>query len=222
MTEKNTKDALLHRIANHLILNASFLNNLGLYHGKMGVVLFFAHYARYTNNSLYESFAEEILKEIYEEVNDCLPIYMSNGLCGIGWGLEYLKYWKFVGNDLNKVLMEVDYKVMQYDPLRVSDFSFETGLDGIVCYVLTRLLSLSNRKTPFDKEYLKTLQDSCERALRQSSFDKNKIAHIAKMINYANNQDLLHPCESTGWAPDVLIISRCSLSWKDTFNILVQ
>ena len=31
---------LLQRIANRLILNVSCLNNLGLYHGKMGAVLF--------------------------------------------------------------------------------------------------------------------------------------------------------------------------------------
>ncbi|MDR2773648.1 MAG: hypothetical protein LBC19_02690 [Tannerella sp.] len=54
---KNTDEKeILPRIANHLMINASFLSDLGLYHGKMGIVLFFAHYSRYTgllNDFLY-------------------------------------------------------------------------------------------------------------------------------------------------------------------------
>ena len=38
----------------------------GLYNGKMGMVIFFFHYARYTGNSLYQDFAEEFLNEILE------------------------------------------------------------------------------------------------------------------------------------------------------------
>lgn len=41
-------EALLKRIANHQMLCGSFCQNLGLLHGKMGLVLFFFHYARYT------------------------------------------------------------------------------------------------------------------------------------------------------------------------------
>ena len=65
-----TKDSeLLKRIANHLIINSSFLDNLGLFHGKMGIVIFFYHYSRYTHNPLYEEFAGELLDEIFEEIH---------------------------------------------------------------------------------------------------------------------------------------------------------
>lgn len=36
----NDKDLLLRRIANHLTINASFLDNCGLFYGKMGIALF--------------------------------------------------------------------------------------------------------------------------------------------------------------------------------------
>ena len=39
---KEEDKILLQQIANHLIVNSSFLDDLGLYHGKMGLVLFFA------------------------------------------------------------------------------------------------------------------------------------------------------------------------------------
>ena len=46
-------DVLLEKIANHYLFYGSFYSDLGLYNGKMGMVIFFFHYARYTGNSLY-------------------------------------------------------------------------------------------------------------------------------------------------------------------------
>ncbi|MDR1224275.1 MAG: hypothetical protein LBL07_15550 [Tannerella sp.] len=53
MKRKNTaKKELLVRIASHLIINASFLSDLGLYRGKIGVVLFFYKLGRYTGKNI--------------------------------------------------------------------------------------------------------------------------------------------------------------------------
>ena len=73
----------------YLTINSSFLRDLGLFHGRMGIVLFFAHYARISNSKHYEDFAGHLLDEIYEEINLDLPVNLENGLCGIGWGIEY-------------------------------------------------------------------------------------------------------------------------------------
>lgn len=73
-------------IANHLLLHTSFMTNLGLFYGKMGSALFFVHYAKYTNNSIYDDFVGEILDEIYEDIHTEMPVYFSNGLSGIAWG----------------------------------------------------------------------------------------------------------------------------------------
>jgi hypothetical protein len=70
----HTHDELVLRIARHLIMHASFLTDLGLYHGKMGIVLFFAHYARYTGESLYDEFAGKLMDEIQEEIHADIPI----------------------------------------------------------------------------------------------------------------------------------------------------
>lgn len=55
------REILLQRIVNHLIINNSFSDNLGLFQGKMGIVIFF-YYSRYANNLLYEEFAGELLE----------------------------------------------------------------------------------------------------------------------------------------------------------------
>ena len=43
----------IQRIANILLMKGGFLDNPGLYTGEMGLVLFFARYARYTQNNLF-------------------------------------------------------------------------------------------------------------------------------------------------------------------------
>lgn len=154
---------LLQRLCNDLILRSSYLESLGLQVGKMGAVLFFFHYARYTGNVLYENYAEELLDEVYNDVNKGISYGFANGLCGIGWAVEYLVKQEFIEGDTDDALEEIDRQVMVYNPTRISDYSFANGLDGIVCYVLSRLLSPRAPKAPlpFDERYRKELYLAC-------------------------------------------------------------
>jgi hypothetical protein len=81
----NNEQSLLPRIVRHLMLHAGFISDIGLYHGKMGLVLFFAHCGRFTANTVYEDFAGELLEDIYENICADTPTDFENGLCGIGW-----------------------------------------------------------------------------------------------------------------------------------------
>ena len=105
---KQRIDSHLQRIANVLLLNASFIDNLGLLNGKMGIAIFFYHYARYTDNKVYSNYAGELIDEIYEEINKNTPIDFANGLTGIGWGIEYLVKNGFVEADTDVALSEMD------------------------------------------------------------------------------------------------------------------
>lgn len=147
---------LLSRIANHLIMNASQINDLGLYHGKMGIVLFFAHYARYTGKSIYERIAADILDDLYEKINTGLLINFEAGLCGICWGIEYLLQNEFMKGDSDDILGDIDQIIMERDLRRIQDESIETGLAGISCYIYLRLNSpiRTKKEKPFDEVYL--------------------------------------------------------------------
>jgi hypothetical protein len=152
----NNEQSLFLRIVRHLMLHAGFISDVGLYHGKMGIVLFFAHCGRFTGNTLYEDFAGELLEDIYEDIHTGTPADFENGLCGIGWGIEYLLQNGFMEGDSDEVLSETDKKIMERDIRRISDTSFRTGLAGISCYIQKRLASpcRSSRKKPFDGRYL--------------------------------------------------------------------
>jgi hypothetical protein len=150
---------MLNRIKRHLIINTSFLSDLGLFHGKMGIALFFAHYYKYTNNNLYNNFIYELMEEVYTEINNELPIGLESGLSGIGWGLAYLLQNKFVEGNPDEILYEIDKKIMEKDVRRMTDKSLRTGLNGIFCYVYKRLYMLSGSSNiPFDATYLDDLE----------------------------------------------------------------
>lgn len=156
MKTQEEKHILLERIANHLVINSSFLDNLGLFHGKMGIAIFFYHYSRYTNNPIYEDFAGELLDEIYEDIHRGISFDFENGLCGIGWGIEYLLQNKYIEGDSDEILEDIDRKIMEYDPRRITDTTFRSGFAGLSCYIRTRLNSLCRNPNtlPFDALYL--------------------------------------------------------------------
>jgi hypothetical protein len=138
------------------MVRTAFFHITGLYHGKMGIVLFFAHYARYTGNMIYDDFAGELLDDILEELSEDLPINFEFGLCGIGWAVEYLIQNRFMEGNSNEILFEIDKKVMERNLLRVMDKSVQTGLAGISYYIDKRLHSshYNQSKLPFDAKYL--------------------------------------------------------------------
>ena len=169
----------LQRIANVLLLNASFIDNPGLLNGKMGIAIFFYNYSRYSKNKIYEDYAGELVDEIYEEINTSTPVNFENGLTGIGWGIEYLVKNGFVQADTDEALEEVDnivYRNSLYRP-----FLLESGKDlfGYGLYFLARLTGKgyddNNIKTLFKKQHLIYLTDDCERILINKRFLDFKI-----------------------------------------------
>lgn len=125
---------------NTLLLNASFIDNIGLMHGKMGISIFFFHLARKTQNQIYEDYAGELIDEIYEEIDANTPVDFENGLAGIGWGIEYLVQNKFIEANTDEVLEDFDnriFKELIYNtPIEIDLLN---GIIGIGAYFLKRI-----------------------------------------------------------------------------------
>lgn len=167
----NSKIVKVEQTLAYLTINSSYLSDLGLFHGKMGIVLFFFELARASQNVAYEGLASNLLDEIYDEIHYDLPINLENGLCGIGWGMEYLVQHGFMEGDTDEILADIDQKVMEINPLRMKDFSLRRGLGSIAFYVLARLNVIRQSNTlPFDDTYLEALQ----KAVSQIDYSKEK------------------------------------------------
>ena len=166
---KDAIDKRLHRIANVLLLNASFIDNLGLLNGKMGIAIFFYRYGRYSENKIFTDYAGELIDEIYEEISTTTTVDFANGLTGIGWGIGYLVENMFVDADTDKALADIDnaiYRNMLNSPLLLDNGN---DLFGYGLYCISRLREHENDdddlNTLIKKEHLIYLTDECERLL---------------------------------------------------------
>lgn len=101
------------RIINALMNRAYSIDDIGLLHGKMGIVLYFFHLGRAKDNNVFTVFAEELLDNVIEPFHESLPIDFKKGITGIAWAVEYLIRNGFIDADADDMLREVDERVFE-------------------------------------------------------------------------------------------------------------
>lgn len=168
------KTSRLEQIAQYLSIWYPFTTNISLLNGKMGGVIFLYHYSKYSNKSQYRHIAENLIEDIYKQINIDMPINFSYGLCGIGWAFEYLIQNKFIEADSDDILEDIDAKVMEYNVSKIKDLDFNTGISGIAYYIITRIEShkRTGHTLPFDSVYLENLLEVLN---ENTEICKNKI-----------------------------------------------
>lgn len=157
-----TQFELNKRILHKLLIKSYNMSNLGLLSGKMGIAIFFLHYSQNTKQSVFEDYALDIIQKIYNQINQYTPLDMDSGFIGIGWGIEYLLQNKMVEAEELDICKFINIKIMETDPQRITDFSLDKGLEGLIHYVLIHYHGLTNKKTSFsfDDKYLKDLYNA--------------------------------------------------------------
>lgn len=101
----------LQRISNILLINGGYLANPGLYSGEMGLVLFFYHYARLTQNEIYAEYGSGLLQKIQNKIHPNTPVNYKQGLSGIGSAIEYLTQNGFLNINTDVALEEFDKRI---------------------------------------------------------------------------------------------------------------
>ena len=130
----------LKKITETIMRRADTGDELGLLYGKMGLVVYFFHYARFTGNQTYEDFAMALMDSLQEQLYKCSTIDYGYGLAGIGTGIEYLVQNGFVEADTNEALEDFDVKIADMTALSDrTDGSLLTGISGIGRYFLFRI-----------------------------------------------------------------------------------
>ena len=129
-----------------LLQNAEAISDVGLFHGKMGISIFFYHLSRNTGKSKYKDYADKLIDEIGLGVtnNSKVSLDFEFGLAGIGCGIEYLIQNEFLEGEANDVLIDLDAS------LRRTIFGFprhlgiSNGLLGLGVYLLFRTQERDN------------------------------------------------------------------------------
>jgi hypothetical protein len=101
----------LDRIAKLLFLNANYNPNIGLLNGKLGIAIFFYHYALFTRKKIHKKYADELIREIFLERHKHTSLDYENGLAGIGTGLNYLLNKGFIDQGYGKFLLNLDLQL---------------------------------------------------------------------------------------------------------------
>ena len=115
------KRKILQQIANTLYINVQQAKQSGLLQGKLGIAIFFYHYARYTGDESYNVFPNEYIEFLFNYLDKGKIEDFANGVSGIGWGFDYLTKNKFIETDDN-ILEDVDIAIEGLNP---SDFERE-------------------------------------------------------------------------------------------------
>ena len=129
----------LGQIADMLLLNGTLTECPGLVHGKMGIAIFFFHYAQHTGNELYADYSMDLIDEMLNQIHVNSPADYEKGIAGIGIGIDYLIRNNFlnVEDDICEDFDDRMYRATMYDPWQ--DFSQYNGLTGYGRYWITRL-----------------------------------------------------------------------------------
>ncbi|MBN1117375.1 MAG: hypothetical protein JXA77_09240 [Bacteroidales bacterium] len=210
------------RITNTLLLNASFIDNIGLMHGKMGIAIYFFHLARETGMQIYEDYAGELIDEIYEEVHAKSPCDFENGLAGIGWGIEYLVQNNFIDADTNEVLEESDKQIVHEITFHApSEIGILKGITGYILYFLCRLNS-NKAGTALFESIRKTLMDLFD--LLKQRINTQLIGSNDEIIwNEPEKFDLAWDYPSVIWVLSELVnIQVCTEEAKEVLTQLVS
>lgn len=126
---------VLSNIVDYLIFKSNTLSEIGLFHGKMGLVVTLYLYAKKYNDDIVNEYAWELLQQVYDGIHTNVPIDLENGLAGIGYGTTLLCQYGIFDCNLNDILLDIDTKIMERDPRRFTDFSMRTGVKGLMLYI---------------------------------------------------------------------------------------
>ncbi len=127
----------LEEIANLLCLNGTYTKNIGFLNGKIGIAIFFYCYTKYCKNNFYEKIADELLEDVFENLSSNISIYFTDGLTGIGWGIEYLVRNKLVEGNTDDILGDIDRAVLEYE--NISGSNSKEVVSNVALYVISRL-----------------------------------------------------------------------------------
>lgn len=136
----NTKiERDLQQIVDMLLLNGTLTESPGLVHGKMGISIFFFHYAQFSSNDLFADYAMDVISEMLDQIHVNSSADYENGIAGIGIGIDYLIQNNFLNVETD-IYEDFDDRMLR---AVINDsylnFSQYSGLIGCGRYWMIRL-----------------------------------------------------------------------------------
>ena len=192
----------IRKIYNHLLLNIAYVNNPGLYSGKTGCLLFFAHYAKLYDDKVNDEIVSEIIDDIFSTVGKISELNIPDGVCGVGWGVEYILQNQLMEGDSDEILADLDKMIFSRD---IKTITSQADFSDIIKYAAIRLTSScgGSKNIPFPRNYLLELYQAAKHPARIPDFAANNDLNVIKKVlekgRFRRNPLCLAP-EMTGHA----------------------
>jgi hypothetical protein len=175
----------------------------GILNGRMGRALIYAAAYRYSDQPLFENKAQQLLTYITEQIGQEDRLHFGKGIMGIGWAIEWMAQNKFIDENTDEVLADIDdeiYKSVIYE--KSDSLSQQVGVLAKALYFFTRYQCMNpgtpRYKTIANIECLILLIDE----INEQLFDKDKGILAAP---------LLPPSDIADIASALILLSRISL-----------
>ena len=172
----------IRKIFNHLLLNVSYLNDCGLYYGKTGCLLFLARYAHRHESEINDEVVSELIDDIFSAVPKIPLLGMQHGICGIGWGVEYILQNGLLEGDSDDILGDLDKLIVKKGAKPIAN---SPECADVLRYIAVRLTSSSAETNllPFPTDYLTELCDFINQSSRPMDVAmQNDISVIKKSV----------------------------------------
>ena len=156
------------RLLNQLVLHSNDTPARGLFDGQMGIVLVLSEYVRLRKLRPLKTAINYLLDQVLTNLCVTASLNFSNGLTGIGWGVEYLIQKRFQRGTGADICSAIDEKLMLHNLLRTTDLSLDQGLEGWLHYILAHLQGArSQGRRVFDTAYIQDCSAVCHHLLQQ-------------------------------------------------------
>ena len=157
-------------------VDGSFSNTIGM-NGYMGKIISLFSLYQKTREPKWESQAESLLNTVLEKSYRNSPLSYGEGLCGVGYGLEYLLQNHIVEGEADEVLSDIDTLVLnEINRRTLQGLNIDDGILGLAYYLYCRLhyRTESEKKVVLTlKEYVIYLIDWIEEAIWDNSRKSN-------------------------------------------------
>jgi len=155
----------LKNIASVLKKEGNSIESIGISDGKMGMAIFLFHYSQFIRDERPKLYAENLIEQINNAVDENTSINYLEGLIGFGIATEYLSSHNFLDINVNDFLEDIDSQFEQlknhylYLPIK--------EIVGQGKYFTARLSNFSNNNNSeivfSKKQCLSNLVDSMQR-----------------------------------------------------------
>lgn len=175
------------------LLNDDNQDDISLYSGDMGALLAILSFLQIKSSISEDAESCEIkivqlLDNICNKLQQEQPVSFAHGICGIGWGLIFMIRHELTDENFQSEFAIIDELVQERSPIRIKDLSFESGLGGILCYVINRIALLKENETmPFDEHYIVELKNASKRILTSSDIDFRSYSYAMMIQSFSED-----------------------------------